>query len=168
VSRSGTIEARSNTLLALLLAACAGPRLAPADTPEGRRHSAQKLFEINMPPKQYREMMDIFAREISAGERRRKPDLPAEYERAMLVTMREMITYDQFGAMMIEILSERFTATELDEMVAFYRSPTGTKASRLLPEVTREAMTRGDKVIQERLASPEVRQRLRELMGNAK
>ena len=42
-----------------------------------------------------------------------------------------------------DLYVERFTASELNEMLAFNRSPTGRKATRLLPEIQMEMLAFG-------------------------
>jgi hypothetical protein len=45
-----------------------------------------------------------------------------------------------------DLYAERFTVAELNEILAFNRSPTGRKASRLMPEIQLEMMSFGQDV----------------------
>lgn len=74
------------------------------------------------------------------------------------------IMHDEFVAngfvneMSYTIYHKYFTTAELKEMVAFYKTPTGSKMAALLPQVTQEAMVAGQQhgqslgpIIQKRL-----------------
>jgi uncharacterized protein len=52
-----------------------------------------------------------------------------------------------------DLYVERFTAAELDEMLAFNRSPTGRKATRLLPEIQMEMLKFGQQAGQAAVAA---------------
>ena len=59
------------------------------------------------------------------------------------------IMHDEFVAngfiheMSYKIYHKHFSTSELEEMVAFYRTPTGSKMASLMPQVTQEGMIAG-------------------------
>jgi len=61
------------------------------------------------------------------------------------------IMHDEFVAngfineMSYEIYHKYFTTSELEEVVAFYKTPTGAKMASLLPQITQEGMEAGNK-----------------------
>lgn len=70
----------------------------------------------------------------------------------------EYIANGFINEMSYTIYDKHFTTTELKEMVAFYKTPTGSKMATLLPQVTQEAMVAGQQhgqslgpIIQKRL-----------------
>ncbi len=76
------------------------------------------------------------------------------------------IMHDEFIAngflneMSYTIYHKHFTLVELKEMVAFYKTPTGSKMATLLPQITQEGMIAGQKhgqslgpIIQKRLVA---------------
>lgn len=62
-----------------------------------------------------------------------------------------------------DLYVERFTAAELNEMLAFNRSPTGRKATRLLPEIQMQMFADGQQAGQAAVAAvmPRIIERLK-------
>ena len=62
------------------------------------------------------------------------PEL-APYKHVMLKFLNKHMSYESLKADIIEIYASAFTASELREINAFYRTPTGVKTIKLLPEL---------------------------------
>lgn len=61
-------------------------------------------------------------------------------------TMQEGFIDNRFvHEMSYEIYHKHFTIAELKEIVAFYKTPTGSKVTNLLPQITQEGMLKGQK-----------------------
>src|SRR5208283_4473654 len=70
-------------------------------------------------------------------------DLPAGYEAKMNAMMDEMfqnMPWDEMIQSMVPAYQKHFTKGDIDNLVAFYSSPTGAKLLRELPSITAESM----------------------------
>ncbi len=53
------------------------------------------------------------------------------------------MTWDTFGSRLVALYEESFTESELRDMTAFYKTPTGQKALTVLPELSRRMIEIG-------------------------
>lgn len=59
---------------------------------------------------------------------------------------------DEMEKEMVPLYSRYFTAAEMKQMAAFYRTPTGAKTLQVMPQLMPEAMAIGQRVAQPRVA----------------
>ena len=72
-----------------------------------------------------------------------KDELPADYDLKMTAKMDEMyenMPIDEIIQAMVPAYQKHFTKGDIDNLVAFYSSPTGAKLLRELPSITAESM----------------------------
>ncbi len=72
-----------------------------------------------------------------------KGELPADYESKMTAKMDEMyesMPIDEIIQAMVPAYQKHLTKGDIDNLVAFYSSPTGAKLLRELPSITAESM----------------------------
>jgi hypothetical protein len=72
-----------------------------------------------------------------------KGELPADYESKMIVRSDEMfenMPWDEIMQAMAPVYQKHFTKGDIDNLVAFYSSPTGEKLLREMPSIMAEAM----------------------------
>jgi uncharacterized protein len=72
-----------------------------------------------------------------------KDELPPDYEARMSTKMDEMLQnmpWDEMMQAMAPVYQKHFTKGDIDNLVAFYSSPTGEKMLREMPSVMAEAM----------------------------
>ena len=72
-----------------------------------------------------------------------KDDLPADYESQMTAMMDDMFAnmpMDEIMQAMIPAYQKHFTKGDMDNLVAFYSTPTGEKVLRELPAIMTESM----------------------------
>jgi hypothetical protein len=72
-----------------------------------------------------------------------KDELPADYESRMAMMMDENLKnmpWDEMMQATIPIYQKHFTKGDIDNLVAFYSTPTGEKILREMPSITAEAM----------------------------
>jgi len=70
-------------------------------------------------------------------------ELPADYESKMAVRMDEMfqnMPWDEMLQAMAPVYQKHFTKGDIDNLVAFYSSPTGEKLLRDMPSIMAESM----------------------------
>ncbi len=72
-----------------------------------------------------------------------KDELPADYESKMTSRMDEMLDnmpWDELTEAMVPAYQKHFTKGDIDNLVAFYSSPTGERLLRELPSIVAESM----------------------------
>lgn len=97
------------------------------------------------------DMMKKMAVAMAQGERQMlhelylkdKDSLPADYESKMTARMDAMfdnMPWDDMMQAMIPVYQKHFTKNDIDNIIAFYSSPTGEKLSRDMPAIMADAM----------------------------
>ncbi|KUY17477.1 hypothetical protein BAZ12_00980 [Elizabethkingia miricola] len=67
--------------------------------------------------------------------------VPAEYWTEVKKEATDSI--NEFEGLMIPTYSKYYTEKELDDMIAFYKTPTGKKMIEIMPDMTKESMQKG-------------------------
>lgn len=80
----------------------------------------------------------------------------APYRDIMEAFFEKHMSWSSLKPALIQIYAESFTEDELDDITAFYRTPTGQKAARLTPVLMEQGMLLGQRAVQENL--PELEQ----------
>ena len=101
-----------------------------------------------------------------ASQLRANPDL-APYEDVMRAFLRKYMGWHRLKGPMARIYAQAFTAEELRELTAFYRTETGRKAALLGPTLVVRGMALGEAAVEGHLPELEklMRARDRELYG---
>lgn len=119
----------------LALTACSQTTTIP-DTPGLRLEQARALTALEVESGALDEMLDegaALARDATADllmlelEREPSADELAEVESVMRAALAEFLTAELWQETVAEVYAENFTASELQETVGFYGSPTGQK-----------------------------------------
>lgn len=125
-------------------AAAPTPPASPAERAERQRVADAIMAEANvasmldqMVPAMLDQMMPSLIQGNSGREDEIRRILSEELSGALKQAGPAIITRSR------DLYVERFTAAELNEMLAFNRSPTGRKATRLLPEIQMEMFAYG-------------------------
>lgn len=82
----------------------------------------------------------------------------AELKAEMLAFMKEVMAWEDLRPEFVRIYAESFTAAELNELTAFYQTPTGRKAASVMPDLMSKGMVLGQEKVQARAA--ELQQRI--------
>ncbi len=151
---------RVSALALLLLAAApvaaqqATPPASPAERAERARVADAIMAEANvasmldkMVPAMLDQMMPTLIEGNSGREGEIRRILSEELGEALKKAGPAIIARSR------DLYVERFTAAELNEMLAFNRSPTGRKATRLLPEIQVEMFAYGQQAGQAAVAA---------------
>jgi hypothetical protein len=75
----------------------------------------------------------------------------APFKQVMLRFFSKYMNYDSLKPEMVEIYSEAFTASELKEIVAFYKTPTGRKSIKKMPELMAKGGQMGAQRVQDNI-----------------
>jgi hypothetical protein len=122
--------------------------------------AATELLEIM----EVERLMQASATSMLEMQVRAQPVL-APFRDVMMEWMRKYVTMEVMGARLASVYAESFTESELRDLIAFYRTPTGQKLARLQPELTQRGAEVGQQVAQEHQAELEqmIRKRAEEL-----
>jgi len=77
--------------------------------------------------------------------------LPADALPKLKQLTRDLVSYDEMQTWMVEIYGPRFSADEVRQLVAFYKTPLGKKLAKLTPELQSEIGKRMGPVVMQRL-----------------
>jgi len=129
-------------LAALLLAA--GQSYGAND--DGQVAAATQLLDaMNM-----RVNLERTVEQVTLAEVRKNPKL-APYQGVMLEFMRKYMGYDSLKDDLVQLYSDTFSRTELEELARFYQTPVGKKTIEKLPELTVQGARLGQKKVQAHL-----------------
>jgi hypothetical protein len=144
---AATMIKRMNGLRAVVVSAALALSLGtsmaqvqPAPTPEalGAANELFSILSVDLAKQLLSQMNSMLWPMVEKKARDEKIDddtiaeLRQEFERTQLASLTEAMKEAP------PIYARHFTVTELNEMIAFYRTPTGTKAMRELPLVMSE------------------------------
>ena len=122
------------------------PALAQAPSPDVRA-AAKELVETMRMADQFKVIVPMMLQQFKSSIVQGRADVERDYD-ALAPRMLPL-----FDARMEEIIAgiaavyaTHFTADELRQMAAFYRTPVGQKLLQVLPKVTQDVMTVGGKI----------------------
>jgi hypothetical protein len=119
-----------------------------------------------------KQTLDIVMNQMKSNMTGKMPgvDLPPdrakkmdEMQDKMAKLMRDAMSWDKLKADFIKIYSEAYTEKEIDDLLAFYRSPTGRAMIAKMPQLMAQSMA----VAQQHVATimPEIQKLVRESMA---
>jgi hypothetical protein len=111
---------------------------AVADTSASHKQAATDLIDLMGLERQ---MMGGAAAMVDAMSSQ-NPSL-APYRDVILEWSESIMTWDAFGPKMIDIYTEAFSENELRDLIVFYKTPTGQKAIKLMPELVQKGAQLG-------------------------
>ena len=139
----------SPALLVVLLLGADPPAL------QQQRALALQLVELVQPESSYRagmqQMLEQMVPSLEAQSRASGKPLPPDYKQRMNAVLLEVVPYSEMKQWSAEVYAQRFTVTELKELLAFYRTPVGRKLASKLPEIMGEAGKKVSVVLPQRL-----------------
>jgi uncharacterized protein len=117
-----------------------------ADSPASKE-DVEKVFQVMHSHDMMKKMMATMTQSIHQMTHQQymkdKDNLPADYESKMTARMDDMLAnmpMDEMMQAMIPAYQKHFTKGDIDNLVAFYSSPTGEKLLRETPAIMAEAM----------------------------
>jgi hypothetical protein len=140
-------------VLALWLAIAPVPaRSAPSDdSPDAYRETVAELLRLSGASKIGEQMANSVFRSIVTALQQSNPNLPPR-----VVEIAREVASETFGQLFADeqkmldlyarIYQKYFSRAELEEMIAFYRTPTGQKSVQAMPAVMQEASQEGEKM----------------------
>ena len=135
----------------LLAAACASP---PGNVPDTYRESVRELLRLTGSGEIGEQMANATFRAVTTSLRQSNPELPPR-----AIAIAREVAAEEFGALFadearlldafVPIYRKHFSKRELDELIAFYRTPLGTKVVHAMPAVVEESNQVGQRWAQE-------------------
>jgi hypothetical protein len=133
----------SAALLTLLLCSSAGAA-PPAVYMDAVR--------IMMPRERYEAMIEGMYRPLIAeAEANSKAKMPPESVQALRKAAQSSMSYDELLAWTADVYQRHFTPQEMQQLVAFYRSPLGMKLEKEQPKVFADVMRKVADVVPQRM-----------------
>ena len=103
------------------------------------RAATQELMRSVVPRAAYEAIVEQTYTQMSATMRERggKP-IPASKQEAIREAVQESMSYDDLVNWSTDVYLKHFTRKEIDDLAAFYRTPTGKKVAGTLPNLSGE------------------------------
>ena len=118
-----------------------------ADDSPATKADVEKYFQIVKSHDMMKKLMASMSQSLQQIEHeqylKHKDELPADYESKMTARMDEMfdnMPWDEMTQAMVPAYQKHFTKGDIDNLVAFYSSPTGEKVLREMPAIMAESM----------------------------
>jgi len=97
------------------------------------------LMRQIMPPEAYDAVLDQMYQQMSASMKQAgSGSMTPKQQKGMKAAVKEALPYEDLLTWTGEIYAKHFTKKEIDDIAAFYATPTGKKVARLLPELSGE------------------------------
>jgi len=133
--------------------------LASHDRPRGssksHRAKVKELFELM----EMEKILDVGVKESIATQERANPAL-AQYRDIMLDFLSQYMSWKSLERGFVDDYMETFSEPEIDDMVAFYKTPTGAKTISAIPSLLKRGTERGMSQVEKHL--PELQKRVQE------
>lgn len=138
----------------VVVASCATSSLAGESSAQAKGGSealALSLAKIMLTDDIYSQMLQQMtsgiAQSVAAGGGKAPPDFAEKLEKVV----REALPRADMLQFNAQVYGSRFSDPELQQIIDFYQTPTGSKILREMPGVTREVMLKVGQLIPERL-----------------
>ena len=126
-------------------AAEAEPVASPAAPPSASHlKTAAQLLELVHVDRSTSQALDV----VLKVQLRQQPNL-APYEHTLRAFMQKYMSWESLKGDYARIYAEAFSEEELRQMIAFYRTPTGQKAIKMIPELMAKGAALGQSRVQE-------------------
>jgi uncharacterized protein len=135
---------RPYLLALLILLGMASPALADGDSSPA---TAEKLLDVMQMGRTLQRTMD----QALDAQLRHNPAL-ATYKNVMREFLNKYMSYESLRPDLVKIYADAFTDQELQELIAFYRTPTGQKALELTPELAVKGAELGMRRVKDHMA----------------
>jgi hypothetical protein len=112
---------------------------ASEDEAKATKAATIELMRAIVPPEAYDAMLNQMYQQMSQGMRQLgSTGIPPEKQEAMKAAVKECIPYEDLLSWTGEVYARHFTKKEIEDLAAFYRTPTGKKVARMIPTLSGE------------------------------
>lgn len=151
-----------SVLVVVLASVCAMAAYAADDVGAGQRKKIVELMNVMGVKNITRQVSMSFAKQLAYGLKQAQPDIdPKAFDIVLSVSDEVLATRsDELLEKMVPLYAKHFTEAELDELLAFYRSPIGRKTTETMPGLMQESMELA--VIESQSSIPKIKERVTE------
>lgn len=110
-----------------------------------------ELVQMVTPRETYQAMLAQLTKQMLGSMQQSGAKPPPDAENKMNKAILEAVPYDDLTAWTVEIYGSRFSTDEIRQLIGFYKTPTGKKAARLLPEISGEVGKKMGPILMQRL-----------------
>lgn len=136
---------RARYLLILILGMAVPLSSAWAADDDGLKAAEELLDSLNMET-----LLSDSIDTVLTAQIQQQPQLQ-QHEQAMRTFLRKHMSYASLKPEFLRIYADAFTADELRELAAFYRTPLGVKTVSLMPQLMQQGSELGMRRVQENL-----------------
>src|SRR5262249_14591380 len=129
-----------------------------AESAENHRAAAERLLLLLDMQKLIDAMLDASLK----GQIETNPDL-ARFSEEMRAFLKKYMSWESLKDDLVRIYMDAYTQRELEDILAFYATPTGKKTIELMPELARKGAEIGQQRVQAHL--PELQQAIMRRLG---
>ena len=122
----------------------AGPALPQSSSPSDAMAAARELLTTIRFIDQFKAVLPIIAQNLKPAIVQNRPEAEREFDAVMPKLMEGMGTrLNELAEQTAVIYANNFSADELRQITAFFRTPTGVKYLEKLPLITQQSMAAG-------------------------
>ena len=116
-----------------------GAWASAANDAKDDRAATLELIRTIVPRAAYEAMLEQMYSQMSAGmEQAGGEPMPKDKLKALQNAVKEVMPYDDLVTWSADVYTKHFSRKEIDDLAAFYKTPTGQKVARLLPTISGE------------------------------
>ena len=113
--------------------------------------ATMELMRTVVPKSAYDAMLDQMYTQMAATMQQMGKPFPAAKQKAMKEAVQECLPYDELLTWSTEVYMKHLTRKEIDDLAAFYKTPTGKKVASLLPKLSGEVGAKMAPILMTRL-----------------
>jgi uncharacterized protein len=116
------------------------------------RAATVELMRTIVPKGAYDAMLEqMYAQMSSTMQQMGGQALPAKKQKSLKEAVQECLPYDDLLSWSADVYTKHFTRKEIDDLAAFYKTPTGKKLAASLPTLSGEIGTKMAPILMTRL-----------------
>ena len=137
--------------LGTLAAVTVGAGFTPAEAAAPSESTAMQLSRVVLSKDGYQDLIKQSTAGIIAGIKSQGQELPKDFAKKMEAVVAEALPYEELLAFNSQVYGSRFSDKELQDLITFYKTPTGSKLVRLLPAISGEVGQKLGNLLPQRL-----------------
>ncbi len=110
-----------------------------------------ELVQLVTPQESYQAMITQMTTQMLASMQGAGGKVPPDAQGKMARAVADALPYNDLATWTVEIYSAKFTTEEIKQLIAFYKTPVGKKAAKLLPEISGEVGKKMGPILMQRL-----------------
>ena len=115
------------------------------------RKTTMELVQLVTPKDTYNAMIEQMTKQMLASMQQSGAKVPPDTESKMGKAVIEALPYDDLASWTVDVYATRFTTDEIKQLIAFYKTPVGKKAAKLIPEISGEVGQKLGPILMQRL-----------------